>query len=341
MTAWIIRGGQYGEREEEALDNGYLTIGFGIMKSLEDVQTQEEVVDCLDLPSNQTPRQVSTRVSQVWTFKDGIQTGDTVGMPRKGQSTIAVGKVTGEYTYRPERPEFSHARAVEWIDQAVPKSQLPQDLQGSMNGLRTIYRPSPPDAEQQLLAAANGDPTIIIEPPEPRERTPFDPREAPPVDLNAEAQDRIRAHIESNFHGHEFTRLVAEVLHAQGYAVEVAPPGPDGGVDIVAGTGPMGFDPPRICVQVKSGHQQPNVSTVRELEGVIKNFGADYGLLVSWGGFTPQARNEARKSAYFNVRLWDSEAFIYSLFEHYDQLPASLRAELPLKQIWILDKTDA
>ena len=109
----------------------------------------------------------------------------------------------------------------------------------------------------------------------------------------------------------------------------------------MAGTGPMGFNPPRICVQVKSGGTQTNVNTVRELEGVIKNFGADYGLLVSWSGFTPPAKNEARKSVYFNVRLWDSEAFLNSLFEQYDQLPAALRAELPLKQIWILDEPDA
>ena len=341
MTAWVIRGGRHGEREEEALDNGFLTIGFGIVKSLENVQAPEEIEGCLDLSGNETNPQVASRVSQVWAFKDAIQTGDTVTMPRKGQSIIAVGKIAGEYTYRPEHPEFNHARAVVWISQGVPKSLLPQDLQASLNGLRTIYRPSPPDAEEQLLAAANADPAEVTAPPEPRERTPVDPPETPPVDLSAEAQDRIRSHIEKNFHGHEFTRLVAEVLHAQGYAVEVAPPGPDGGVDIVAGTGPMGFNPPRICVQVKSGNQQPNVNTVRELEGVFKNFGADYGLLVSWSGFTTQARSEARKSAYFNVRLWDSEAFLNSLFEHYNRLPAALRAELPLKQIWILDEPDA
>ena len=73
------------------------------------------------------------------------------------------------------------------------------------------------------------------------------------VNLEEEANNRIRDYIGGRFHGHEFTRLVAAVLQAQGYAVEVAPPGPDGGVDIVAGSGSMGFDPPRICVQVKSG----------------------------------------------------------------------------------------
>ena len=341
MTAWVIRGGKYAEREDEALENGFLTIGFGIIKSLDNVQTPDEVAGCLDLSGNETNQQLASRVSQVWAFKDGIKTGDTVVMPRKGPSLLAVGRITGEYTYRPEHQDFSHARAVEWINQAVPRSRLPQDLQGPMNGLRTIYRPSPVDAEEQLLAAANGDPEGVIKTPEPREWTPVSQPETPPVNLNAEAQDRIRAHIEKNFHGHEFTRLVAEVLRAQGYGIEVAPPGPDGGVDIVAGTGPMGFNPPRICVQVKSGGTQTNVNTVRELEGVIKNFGADYGLFVSWSGFTPPAKNEARKSAYFNVRLWDSEAFLNSLFEQYDRLPASLRAELPIRQIWILDEPDA
>ena len=340
MTAWIIRGGRYGEREEEALDNGFLTIGFGIIKSLDNVQTPDEVADCLDLSGDETNPQVASRVSQVWAFKDGIETGDIVAMPRKGQPVVAIGRITGEYTYRPEHADFGHARPVVWINQAVPKSDLPQGLQGSMNGLRTIYRPSPLDAAEQLFAVANGNQGEVTQTPEPRQRTLIVSTETPPVNLSAEAQDRIRAHIEKNFHGHEFTRLVAEVLQAQGYAVEVAPPGPDGGVDIVAGTGPMGFNPPRICVQVKSGHPLPNVSTVRELEGVIKNFGADYGLLVSWRGFTIPATNEARKSAYFNVRLWDSEAFLRSLFEHYDQLPAILRAELPLKQIWILDEPD-
>ena len=143
MTAWVIRGGKYAEREDEALENGFLTIGFGIIKSLDNVQTPDEVAGCLDLSGNETNQQLASRVSQVWAFKDGIKTGDTVVMPRKGPSVLAVGRITGEYTYRPEQPEFSHARAVEWINQAVPNSLLPEKLQGSMNGLRTIYQPSP------------------------------------------------------------------------------------------------------------------------------------------------------------------------------------------------------
>jgi restriction system protein len=73
-----------------------------------------------------------------------------------------------------------------------------------------------------------------------------------PVDLEQYAQDDISAFIGQKFKGHELTRLVDEILSAQGYQTVASPEGAEGGVDIVAGAGPMGFDAPRLCVQVKS-----------------------------------------------------------------------------------------
>ena len=77
--------------------------------------------------------------------------------------------------------------------------------------------------------------------------------------LQEYALGQIREHVERNFHGHALSDLVAAVLEAEGYKVSVSSPGPDGGVDILAGKGPMGFDSPRICVQVKSGRQVSGV----------------------------------------------------------------------------------
>lgn len=73
------------------------------------------------------------------------------------------------------------------------------------------------------------------------------------VDLEEQALDQIRKMIESKFKGHNLARLVEAILNIQGYQTWRAPEGPDGGVDILAGYGPMGFEQPRICVQVKSG----------------------------------------------------------------------------------------
>jgi len=72
----------------------------------------------------------------------------------------------------------------------------------------------------------------------------------------------------------------------------------------------MGFDGAMLAVQVKSGGCQVDAPTLRELQGVMSNFGATRGLLVSWGVFTKAARTEARR-LFFQIRLWDSEALAH------------------------------
>lgn len=339
MTAWVVRGGKYGEREEEALENGMLTIGFNVAADLTAAQTREQVQALVSQAHpDATPNEIGNWTGQLWSFKGRIETGDLVVMPRKGQPTIAIGEISGKYQYRPEQPNFLHGRPVTWIKPEVPRASLDEDLKSSLNTILTVFSPRSAEAEQRLRAMAGG------------ELGQFDRLRASAEDIEvfesqqdlAEASNnQVRDFISQKFHDHEFTRLVAAVLKAQGYGVEVAPPGPDGGVDIVAGSGPMGFDPPRICVQVKSGSLEVNVHVLRELAGTIKNFGADYGLLVSWGGFNSAARREARQSNYFNLRLWDSQDFLELLFENYDRLPPSLKAELPLKQVWMLDEPTA
>ena len=335
MTVWVIRGGRYGEREEEALENNVLTVGFGYAENLDGAQTREDVAkEIQGFNPAATPSQIAAWSRQIWSFKTRIENGDLVVMPRKGQPYIAIGAIAGDYIFRPELQELRHGRPVEWINTEVSRNSLSEDLKRSLSADMTVFRPRALDAENRLkaIAAANGTDSYPVDLADESEEVDSS------FNLEEEANNRIREYIGSQFHGHGFTRLVAAVLEALGYVVEVAPPGPDGGVDIVAGSGPMGFDRPRICVQVKSGTQTTKVNVLRELEGIIKNFGADFGLLVSWGGFTGDTKSEARKSAYFNVRLWDSESFLTAVFQNYEQLPAVLKAELPMKQIWAMDE---
>ena len=318
MAVWVVRGGKHGEREEEALENGMLTIGWNELGDLSGVQTKEDVKSTISgIKPHFTPNQLGTYTGQIWNFTRTIQTGNLVVMPRKGQPTIAIGKIMGEYQYRPECPGFIHGRPVEWINREVPRDILSQDLKRSFYTVSVVFQPQSIDAEKRFRAIAGSCPVQL--------------------DLAEMGTNQVRDFVGKKFKGHEFTRLVAEVLKALGYGVEVAAPGPDGGVYIVAGGGPMAFDPPRICVQVKSGSGSTDVHVLRELAGAIKNFGADYGLLVSWGGFNSAAKREARESSYFNMRLWDAETFLELLFDNYDKLPSVLKAELPLKQIWVLD----
>lgn len=135
--------------------------------------------------------------------------------------------------------------------------------------------------------------------------------------------------------GHGLTALVEALLRATGFTTTVSRPGADQGIDIVAGMGPLGFDPPRLCVQVKSGSTPVNLEILQRLQGSMVKVRAGQGLLVSWGGFDRKLPAEARDH-FFTVRLWDSGDLIRSIFENYEKLSPEIQAELPLKRIWVL-----
>ena len=50
------------------------------------------------------------------------------------------------------------------------------------------------------------------------------------------------------------------------------------------------------------------------------------------------AREEAKQ--FFRIRLWDSNDVIRELFENYENLSPAIRAEIPLKQIWMLSEEE-
>jgi restriction system protein len=71
-----------------------------------------------------------------------------------------------------------------------------------------------------------------------------------------QAWGEIEAHV-GTMDPYEFQRLVADLLKAMGYYPSwVAPPGKDGGLDIIAHADPLGTRPPRIKVQVKRRQQR-------------------------------------------------------------------------------------
>ena len=153
------------------------------------------------------------------------------------------------------------------------------------------------------------------------------------------AHDQVIRHIAERFSGHDLARLVAAILRAEGFQVEVAGPGPDGGVDILASKGLLGFDGPYICVQVKSSKHAEDVVTLRALQGTMSNFKADQGLLVAWGGFTKALIREARQS-HFHLRLWSAKELVDAIYRTYDSLPEEIQVELRLERVWVLMAED-
>ena len=334
MAVWKLRGGRDGVFESLALEQGLSIIGFAEMPDLSKVRNQTELRALLETAyAHRQKAAISNFTGRLWSFRERMQKGDLVVMPLTGRAAVAVGEVTGPYQYRPDLPErATHVRPTRWLATDLPRTALDPDIRQRLNSRGTIGEIHAPDAEVRIRSALSGKtPKPVAN--EETEGTGLD--ETEPLDLESYASDQIMGFLGRQFRGHDLARLVNEVLRADGYHTHLSPAGPDGGVDIIAGRGPMGFDPPRLCVQVKSSDQPIDVTVVRELQGVMKNFGAQQGLLVSWGGFRSSVLSEARR-LFFDIRLWDAGDLVNAILANYERLSAELQAELPLKRVWTL-----
>ena len=149
-----------------------------------------------------------------------------------------------------------------------------------------------------------------------------------------QARAEIEDHITS-LGPYDFQKLVAELLTAMGYHVPfVAPPGRDGGIDIVAYKDPLGTSTPRIRVQVKHRDQKLTVKEVRELEALLRKEG-DVGLIVSSRGFTSEVEREIRASSK-HIETMDLDRLISLWQQYYDNIREQGKVLLPLVKLYFL-----
>lgn len=336
MTLWLVRGGKYGEREELALANSVAVIGWDELPDLDPIKERPELAHLIEATyPSASPKTRTNWESQVWPFLCVMKEGDLVAMPRKNRAAIALGRVTGPYGHRSDLSGVRHTRQVSWLGEKQ-RSEFDQDLLYSLGAFMTVCRIQRNHAEERVAAMLSGKAPLVQSSVE-QEGVQSDLEAS--LDLELYAKDQIRDHIARRFKGHKLTELVASILTVQGYQVRVSPEGPDGGIDIIAGRGPLGFERPRLAVQVKSGDGPVDVKVLRELQGVMKNFGADQGLFVSWGGYRGSVTKEAAR-LFFEIRLWDSSHLVEALQDHYDQLSDAIQAELPLKRVWTLVQSE-
>jgi restriction system protein len=345
MNAWLVRAGSNGERDEYNLTHNVVGGGFKDVGDLSQCTDRDQMLQMLDAAYPGSPKQrISNYRGQLWALTNRMEDGDLVVLPLKTTSQLAIGKVTGPYEYRPTAPESTrHCRPVEWIRTDVARTAVQQDLLFSLGAFMTICQLSRNDAALRIkaLAETGTDPGSTADPltegtangTTGQSSGNDDAASVTAVDLEEYAKDRLSTVISERFAGHKMAHLVGAVLEAQGFVCDVAPEGPDGGIDIFAGRGPLGLDAPRLIVQVKSSPSAIDAPTVRELHGVISTHGADQGLMVAWGGLNKVARRELGTQR-FNVRVWEANDLIEQVAMNYQHLPESIRADLPLKQIW-------
>lgn len=335
---WIVRAGAHGERELAAIEKSQLLPGFTEVGNLTDLNSRDDILTHLqEVFPDQGKNRLRNFAAQLNQFVNRIQVGDYVVMPRKVTNGVAVGIVKGPYEFD-GTSDFKHSRRVEWKEESLPRDTFKQDLRHSFGAFMTICEIKRNSALERVKAVleTGSDPGALLgNQGQINSLSEEDDADAEDYQTDIEdiANQQIISLIKSEFAGHALADLVAEIMRVEGYTTKVSPPGPDGGVDILAAGGTLGLGEDRICVQVKSGDGAANHDVVLRLIGSVSNSQAQTGLLVTIGGVNAVAQKELDNN-FFKLRLWQMPDLLKALFRTYGELSDETRAKLQLKQIW-------
>ena len=118
MTAWIIRAGKHGEREQWALSKGLAGAGYREVADLAPANTKDKVRAAVDAAFSTDPLgRRANFAGQLWALRDSIKLGDLIVMPMKTKTDkIAIGICTSGYSYRADEPDRDsrHTIGVDW-----------------------------------------------------------------------------------------------------------------------------------------------------------------------------------------------------------------------------------
>jgi restriction system protein len=346
MALWMVRVGRNGEYEQRFLNDKRLYITWNKLSSdLGKMSEREEAAELLrsDHPENSVGH-IRNSTAQIWAFAHFMKLGDWVAVPSKQNRTIHFAEITGEYQFNAKAEErWRHWRTIKWLATDVPRDRFDQDILFSLGAVQAICQIKRNDAEKRVRAMAEngwkGSKTQSVS-VQAEDEDADDLSGKGDVDLEQLAYDQIATLISQKFVGDGLERLVDAILRAKGYFTYKSPIGADKGVDILAGSGELGFGEPRICVQVKSETSPIGRPVLDQLIGTMQNVQADQGLLVSLGGFKDTVRRE-EAAQFFRVRLWDQQDIIEELLAGYGELDPDIKAELPLKQMWAIARPDS
>lgn len=320
---WHFRPAREGPFGQLLTEEGLISAEFGVRADLGEQLDREHLLDAVEVANpNETRSRTRSMSRQLNALINEMLGGDLVICSLPGGGALRVGMLEPDLL---EDPEGRPARRVRWLHELVPKEAVMSDLrtiQGAYVPITEVTRPGVIDRLTGLIRDGQ-DPG------------PVGAGTGRPETLDAmigQETLKVRDRIAAAFTGHAMADLVGELLRAEGMTVQVGRPGPDGGVDLFAGSGPLGTGSPRVVGQVKSGGQVVGDETLQALLGNLHATGADTALLVSWSGVTRQAR--ARASAMgFRVRVWDGDEVVRRVLDGYDRMPGWVRDRVRLEPV--------
>lgn len=256
--------------------------------------------------------------------------------PYKPDSTINIGKVTGDYYYEATAEGHRHRRPVTWLKMDLSRTIFSQSALYEIGSLLTVFRVQ--KNSDEFLAALSAD----AEDPETVERVVEDStsagEEESPTDvprasrIDRHTRDYVLEALHRSITHKEFEEFTADLLRALGYQARLTTYHQDGGVDVIAHRDPLRIEPPLIKVQCKHTTTTVDAPKVQELVGT--QGASDLALFVTLGTYSRDAVAIERQRT--GLRLVDGETLVSLVLEHYNQLPERWRSVIRLTPVLVV-----
>jgi len=328
-TLWCIRAGRTGEADSLFLQKKFIALGMSKMGDLSKFGTDPETLKktIAERYPEKKAGAIPVVAGQLLRFVHEMQQGDFVLYPSKLDRRVYIGKVIGDYQYDPKMDiNFPQLRTVEWLN-SFPRTRFSQGALYEIGSGIAFFQVK--NYSEEFFEALEG-------------KTPQKVQEEDITvsivaeDIEETTKDFILKQIAKELKGKPFESFVANLFQTMGYRTRVSPEGPDGGIDVVAYKDQLGLEPPIIKIQTKCSEDSVGDPVVSALYGKVET--SEYGVLVTLGAYTKQAKHFARTKS--NLRLIDGEELVEIILEHYEKLDSRYKGLLPLKRVYIPEQIE-
>jgi restriction system protein len=321
---WGIHAGKTGDADSLFLQHNVVALGWKEISDLGRLKPDREAFKnaVASAYPNKKAGAIPNNAGQLYRFVHEMKSGDLVAYPSKRDRQIHIARVDGSYAYATSpQPGYPHQRPVKWL-RAVPRTQFSQGALYEIGSALSLFQIR--NYADEFRAALEGK---TVAPPVSQDESVAVVSE----EIEETTRDYILKRISQELKGHPFAEFVAHLLGTMGYRTRVSPEGPDGGIDIIAHKDELGFEPPIIKVQVKSSDGSIGDPVTSALYGKVGS--GEYGLLVTLGTFTNQAKSFAKSKS--NLRIIDGEELVELILQHYEQFDSRYKGLLPLKRVYV------
>lgn len=323
-TIWGIHGGKTGDADALFLKKEYVGIGWDQMGDLGPIPANRDAFKkrVREIYPKAKPGAIPNVAGQLFRFVHRVKIGDLIVYPSKQDRRVHIGRITGPYLYDPSKESsYPNLRSVEWLKSA-PRTDISQGARYEIGSAMSFFGvKSYVDEYFAILEGetpvkdAKDDETVAVVAEEIEENT----------------RDFILQRLAKELKGTSMELFVAQLLNLMGYKTRMTSAGADGGVDIIAHKDELGFEPPIIKVQVKATEGSVGDPVVSSLYGKVGN--DEYGLLITLGSYTKQARDFAASKT--NFRLIDGDELVRLTLNHYDDFDSKYKGVIPLKMVYV------